>query len=135
MAGHQHRQAAVPIAQVGDEAEGRADDGFVLRVSGARSGRQWRIAARCVQGHRQAVVFGKAVDPQGGARAGGLLELQRIPVLILRIVDRQAVFPVEPSEPATQSQPGDSGRRVDPGGHGKSESLRFVVEITERRSG
>jgi hypothetical protein len=50
------------------------------------------------------------------------------------VVDCHTVLAAEPPKPAAQGQPGDTGCRVDPHRCRQTESLSFVIEVSQRRA-
>ena len=62
------------------------------------------------------------------------LAVRRDHVGRLETVDRQAVLPRQPSEPAPEREPGHAGRGVDPDGDRQPERLRLVIQVAQRRA-
>ena len=51
------------------------------------------------------------------------------------LVDRQAVLPLQPADPAAEREPRETGVRHDPGRHREPERLRLAVELAEEDAG
>ena len=70
----------------------------------------------------------------------GVLRVARTPALAVRrhhiggyeVVERHAVFPREPAEPAAEREPGDAGRGVDASGQDEAIGGRLLVDIAKR---